>query len=105
MTAIVMRSRTRASLEGSWKKLAINLLREDKMASQMDFFPSSPLALPQGMKYEEDVISLAEEKTLLSQIKSLSFTEFEYQGYKGKRRVVSFGWRYDFNKGKLEEAA
>jgi alkylated DNA repair dioxygenase AlkB len=26
----------------------------------------------------------------------LDFKEFEFRGYQGKRRVVSFGWRYDF---------
>jgi alkylated DNA repair dioxygenase AlkB len=27
----------------------------------------------------------------------LPFKAFEFQGYLGKRRVVSFGWQYDFN--------
>ena len=29
------------------------------------------------------------------------FREFEFHGFTGKRRVVSFGWRYDFNGGGL----
>ena len=29
--------------------------------------------------------------------------EFEYRGFLGKRRTVSFGWRYDFNVRELQE--
>src|SRR5215207_2906166 len=32
----------------------------------------------------------------------LPFRAFEFQGFLGKRRVVSFGWRYDFNLMKVE---
>jgi len=28
----------------------------------------------------------------------------QFHGFLGKRRVVSFGWRYDFGEGKLREA-
>src|SRR5262249_39728950 len=30
--------------------------------------------------------------------------EFEFHGFLGKRRVVSFGWRYDFGQAKLMQA-
>jgi len=33
----------------------------------------------------------------------LPFKEFEFHGFKGKRRVVWFGWRYDFNGGGLRK--
>ena len=42
-----------------------------------------------------------EEQVLLHSIKGLPFREFEFQGFTAKRRVVSFGWRYDFNGGGL----
>jgi alkylated DNA repair dioxygenase AlkB len=29
----------------------------------------------------------------------LNFTPFAFRGFTGKRRTVSFGWRYDFNGG------
>jgi hypothetical protein len=32
-------------------------------------------------------------------ITSETFWEFEFQGFIGKRRIVSYGWRYDFNGG------
>jgi alkylated DNA repair dioxygenase AlkB len=52
--------------------------------------------LPEGFKYETEVVSRSMETELLKNFKSLPFKEFEFQGYLGKRRVVSFGWRYDF---------
>jgi alkylated DNA repair dioxygenase AlkB len=58
--------------------------------------------LPTGFVYQRDVISSAEERSLVSFMETLPFKEFEFRGYQGKRRVVSFGWRYDFNKAKLD---
>jgi alkylated DNA repair dioxygenase AlkB len=58
-------------------------------------------ALPEGFKYEPDFLSLEEEHSLLQHIKILPFREFEFHGFTGKRRIVSFGWRYDFNGGGL----
>ncbi len=57
--------------------------------------PSAPL--PQGFVYEPDVISPDEESQLLREITALPFKEFQFHGFEGKRRVVSFGWRYDFS--------
>jgi alkylated DNA repair dioxygenase AlkB len=59
---------------------------------------------PEGFQYKEDFLSPIEEQSLIEQISGLPFTEFEFHGYKGKRRVFSFGWRYDFNHGGLKKA-
>jgi alkylated DNA repair dioxygenase AlkB len=37
---------------------------------------------------------------LVDQIAELPFKEFEFHGFEGKRRVVSFGCRYDFSQHK-----
>jgi alkylated DNA repair dioxygenase AlkB len=60
-------------------------------------------ALPQGMKYRPDFVAAEEERDLLRQIEALPFKEFEFHGFTGKRRTVSYGWRYDFNGGGLEK--
>jgi hypothetical protein len=60
--------------------------------------------LPDGFRYQLDFLSREEESFLLQNLKGLPFKEFEFQGFKGKRRVVSFGWRYDFNGGGLTKA-
>lgn len=50
-----------------------------------------------------DLISVEEERALILRFADLRFREFEYQGFQGKRRVVSFGWRYDFNVRRLQK--
>jgi alkylated DNA repair dioxygenase AlkB len=61
---------------------------------QPDFFATE--ALPEGFAYGEDRIEAALEGSLLRQIDKLPFKPFEFHGFFGNRRVVSFGWRYDY---------
>jgi alkylated DNA repair dioxygenase AlkB len=72
-------------------------------AAQPDLFGEGP-ALPEGFRYQADLISPEEERTLLEAFHGLDFKEFEFQGFLGKRRVVSFGWRYDFNTREVQQA-
>jgi alkylated DNA repair dioxygenase AlkB len=65
--------------------------------------PADP-DLPKGFKYQPNLISTDEEGQLVNQIAALPFKEFEFHGFVGKRRVVSFGWRYDFNDRELQKA-
>jgi hypothetical protein len=60
--------------------------------------------LPEGFEYNEDVLAFEEERALISTFERLPFREFEFRGFLGKRRTVSFGWRYDFNVRELQEA-
>src|SRR4051812_30113704 len=61
--------------------------------------------LPEGMRYREQLIAPAEEKALIARVRELPFKEFEFHGYKGKRRTVSFGWQYEFaGRGALKKA-
>ena len=46
---------------------------------------------------------LSQPTRLLQTFQSLPFKEFEFHGFTGKRRVVSFGWRYDINGGGLHK--
>jgi alkylated DNA repair dioxygenase AlkB len=61
-----------------------------------------PGATPEGFAYTPDLISADEERALLQHVRGLPFREFEFQGYRGKRRVVSFGLHYDFAASKLQ---
>lgn len=72
-------------------------------ASHSDLFDRSPPALPAGFRYQPDLISLDEERQLVQRIADLPLKEFEFQGFLGKRRIASFGWRYDFNGGGLQK--
>jgi alkylated DNA repair dioxygenase AlkB len=60
--------------------------------SLFDIAPSSP----QGFSCSSDAFSRVEEGAWLSQIEALPFKPFEFHDYFGKRRIVSFGWRYDY---------
>lgn len=56
-----------------------------------------PPVAPDGFRYREDLISPAEEADLAARLGTLPFEPFQFRGYEGRRRVVSFGLRYDFN--------
>lgn len=71
--------------------------------SQKDLFGSAD-ELPAGLRYSPGLISAEEESALIAGMAQLPFKEFEFHGFLGKRRVVSFGWRYDFNGGGLGKA-
>jgi alkylated DNA repair dioxygenase AlkB len=60
--------------------------------------------LPEGFRYAEGFLSPDEERALISAFQHLPFREFEFRGFLGKRRTVSFGWRYDFNVRELQQA-
>jgi alkylated DNA repair dioxygenase AlkB len=75
--------------------------------------PSAPLqpslfgphpALPEGFVYAPELLSPAEEPLLLERLAELPLRGFEFQGFTGKRRVISFGWEYDFNQRTLQAA-
>jgi alkylated DNA repair dioxygenase AlkB len=59
---------------------------------------------PAGFKYQPEFLALEEERELVAQFADLSLRPFEFQGYVGNRRVVSFGWQYDFNTRQLRKA-
>jgi len=50
------------------------------------------------------VIDLGQERRALAAMADLPFREFEFHGHVGRRRTVSFGWRYDFATETLERA-
>ena len=68
---------------------------------QPGFFDLKP-SLPTGFAYRRDLVSPDEESALVARFAALPFRTFEFQGFLGKRRVVSYGWRYDFNVMKIE---
>jgi alkylated DNA repair dioxygenase AlkB len=79
-------------------------LLEASIFSIQNYAPHTPQHFPEGFTYATGIISAAEEQRLIETIKHLPFREFEFRGFLGKRRTVSFGWRYDFNARELQEA-
>jgi alkylated DNA repair dioxygenase AlkB len=60
--------------------------------------------LPEGFRYRAELIGPDEEEELIARVSELPFREFEFHGYTGKRRTVSFGWHYDFSAYHLRKA-
>jgi alkylated DNA repair dioxygenase AlkB len=71
-------------------------------ADQGDFFGRA--GAPEGLVYQPDFLSLAEEEALLARFAELPFRPFEFQGFTGKRETISFGWSYRFDGTGLAEA-
>lgn len=69
--------------------------------SQPNLFAGEPV-LPQGFRLHPDLLDPQEERRLLRSFEGLDFKQFDFRGFQGKRRVVSFGWRYDFSGGGLQ---
>ena len=80
----------------------------DTKCQQFDLFRPSrspaPHPMPAGFRYAPDLIDAAEEARLVEAFADLPFREFEFHGFLGKRRVVPFGFRYDYNGGGLQVA-
>jgi alkylated DNA repair dioxygenase AlkB len=71
------------------------------MTTQQSLFPTpAAVTLPKGFLYYPEAIAADDESRLLAEIAGLPFQEFQFHGFEGKRRVVSFGWRYDFSEHK-----
>src|SRR4051794_21789357 len=54
------------------------------------------MTLPEGFAYVADLISPDEEAGLVAWFETLDLRPFAFHGYVGRRRVASFGTRYDF---------
>ena len=60
--------------------------------------------LPDGLVYQRDFLSIADEAALLRDIAVLPFAAARYKEYTARRRVVSYGSRYDFGDNELLDA-
>jgi alkylated DNA repair dioxygenase AlkB len=63
-----------------------------------------PRAVPEGFTYAADFLSAAEEGELLGAIGELKLAPAKYKEWHARRRVVSFGGSYDFNRNELKAA-
>ena len=81
------------------------------MSSQFKFFEdvgdanAKARQILKGLKYQPELITKDEEDAIIADISDLPFKEFDFHGYKGKRRIVSFGWQYEYvGGGQLRKA-
>lgn len=72
------------------------------MTSQLALFETDR---PEGLAYEAGLLDAREEAQLAERIAALDLKPFEFQGFTGNRRTVSFGWHYAFDGSGLRETA
>ncbi|HEV2280625.1 MAG TPA: alpha-ketoglutarate-dependent dioxygenase AlkB [Acidobacteriaceae bacterium] len=79
------------------------------MDGQRSLFPGIERAPqetePRGFRYQEEIVTEEEEAALAASVAQLDLKPFEFHGYLGNRRVVSFGLDYDFARRSVEPAA
>ena len=73
-----------------------------KKASQLPDLFETPLV--PGFVYKPDLVSPKDETRLAVRFEALPFKPFDFHGYLGNRRIVSFGWRYDYGAQRLQQA-
>lgn len=54
-------------------------------------------AMPEGLAFRLDFVSLDEERELAIRIAEQPLAPFEFHGFQGNRRTISFGWQYRFD--------
>ena len=61
-----------------------------------------PDPLVPGLIQRDELIGADEETGLIARIDAEALTLFRFQGWLGKRLTRSFGWSYDFDRGRLD---
>lgn len=70
-------------------------------ASLFDDLAPSPGALPDGLAYQAGFLSESEEAALIDLVKQLPLLEARYKSYTARRKVVSYGGRFDYDTHEL----
>ena len=68
---------------------------------QADLFAGELLP---GLALGPDFLAPVEEAELIARINAQALAPFRFQGWLGKRLTHSFGWSYDFDRGRMEAA-
>lgn len=65
----------------------------------------SPGALPDGLTYQPEFLTRIEERELIERIRQLPLREAKYKEYTARRRVVSYGGRFDYESNELQPSS
>jgi alkylated DNA repair dioxygenase AlkB len=60
-----------------------------------------PATLPNGLVYRPDFLTPSEEEILIAYIENLPLEHPMYEEYEAKRRIMSFGWGFNFRTQQL----
>jgi alkylated DNA repair dioxygenase AlkB len=59
---------------------------------------------PEGFRYRTDFLEVDEERDLIERFQDLPFEPFQFRGYLARRRVVAYGFSYDYGERALHPA-
>ncbi len=71
------------------------------MRQESLFDPAEPWPALPGLRYQPDFLDAAEEQALIALVRSLPLQSARYKQYTARRRIASFGGRYDFDDNRL----
>jgi alkylated DNA repair dioxygenase AlkB len=74
--------------------------RDPGGSRQAELFEKTP-PLPDGFRYRPEFVSRAEEGELVATFATLPFEAARYKDWTARRRIVSYGGRYDFDSNEL----
>ena len=73
---------------------------------QPDLFAPSPApGLVPGLRVAAELVDREQERALVAFVDRCELEPFKFQGWLGKRLTTSFGWSYDFERGRIERGA
>ena len=72
---------------------------------QAELFGLDAPDLPEGMLYQPGLIGADEEEKLAAEMAQLPFAPFQFHGFEGNRRTISYGFHYAFDGSGLRETA
>ena len=73
--------------------------------TQASLFPADYPRFAEGFVYEPGFLSEGEEADLLDAIRQLPLAQAEYKQFRARRRVVSYGGRFDYVANELNAAS
>jgi alkylated DNA repair dioxygenase AlkB len=79
-------------------------IRPSSTNDSEDLF-GSPSRLPEGFRYQADLLTAQEADHLARDLAGLPFKPFDFHGYEANRQVVGYGFRYDYDRRGVVEAA
>jgi alkylated DNA repair dioxygenase AlkB len=76
---------------------------------QTTLFPDAPAKtehpMPEGFRYQPELIDAHEEKILAAAIAAMSLKPYQFRGFYANRNVIAFGFRYNYDSRRLERTA
>ena len=75
--------------------------RTSGLTEQLALFAQENIS-PEGLRYTAEFIAPALERELIEYVSALPLQPFQFGAFEGKRRVASFGFRYDYTLQRLQ---